>query len=389
MKKVLYIYHTSAIGGGSYCLLNILKEIDRESIQPIVLLKETGPLVKEIEELGIEVSIFNGLYSVPYNANVLRPSRIVNILRLLIRYRHYIKTIKAIKPDIIYVNSMMLWPFLLVKRWVSCKTILHIREHWPSNEHTIQRNIAEKTIAKYADRIIAINQYSSKMFPSLERKAVVVYDWINLEGRDHFYSMDEIFGEETEELSIFLFTGGFVPIKGLYEVLKAFHKIEQPDIRLLIMANQPILPKMGWIRKLFGGNGMAQYINNVNSLIESDSRVRVIPNTYQIKQLLEKSSCYISSFTIPHANLALAESIIAGTPAIAADTEEAREYSMNGHGALLFEINNLDFLENSINVFLANKDKIQNEAKCCSPILKELFSPVNNSNKLNAIYKTL
>ena len=51
---------------------------------------------------------------------------------------------------------------------------------------------------------------------------------------------------------------------------------------------------------------------------------------------MEHVKGYISFFTIPHANLALAESIIVGTQAIAAQTDEALEYSNEGKLALLF-----------------------------------------------------
>lgn len=58
MKNVLFIYHTSSIGGGSYCLLNILKTLDRNNIKPVVLLRDKGPLVDEIQKYGIEVILF-------------------------------------------------------------------------------------------------------------------------------------------------------------------------------------------------------------------------------------------------------------------------------------------------------------------------------------------
>ena len=51
MKSILYIHHTSVVGGASYCLLSVLKEVDLTRYTPTVLLKEKGPLVEEIEKL--------------------------------------------------------------------------------------------------------------------------------------------------------------------------------------------------------------------------------------------------------------------------------------------------------------------------------------------------
>lgn len=110
MKSILYIYHTSSIGGGSFCLLNILKAINRDLYKPIVLLKEDGPLTKEIQSLDIPVYYLEGMSTVPYNASTLTPRKIVNALRLIKSLRNYKKLICAIRPDIVYVNTMMLYP---------------------------------------------------------------------------------------------------------------------------------------------------------------------------------------------------------------------------------------------------------------------------------------
>lgn len=80
MKSILYLYHTSAVGGGSYCLLNILKTVDRALFKPIVLLKEDGPLVDEIKQLDIPVYFLNKMSTVPYNCSTFTPKKIRNAL---------------------------------------------------------------------------------------------------------------------------------------------------------------------------------------------------------------------------------------------------------------------------------------------------------------------
>lgn len=74
MKKILFVHHISAIGGASYCLLNLLKEVDREKYIPIVLLRDYGSLVKELSKLGIDVYFLDSLCVVPYNKSFLKLS---------------------------------------------------------------------------------------------------------------------------------------------------------------------------------------------------------------------------------------------------------------------------------------------------------------------------
>ncbi len=83
MKSILFVYHASNIGGGTYCLLNILKEIDRSMYKPIVLLRTVGDLVKEINALGIEVFFMPSMTLVPYNKSywhrgIIRAYRNIN-----------------------------------------------------------------------------------------------------------------------------------------------------------------------------------------------------------------------------------------------------------------------------------------------------------------------
>lgn len=52
--------------------------------------------------------------------------------------------------------------------------------------------------------------------------------------------MDEIFGEDTSNLKIYLFTGGMQPIKGTFEILSTFvYKLKDPDSRLLCIGLNP------------------------------------------------------------------------------------------------------------------------------------------------------
>lgn len=392
MTKILYIYHTSTIGGGSYCLLNILKELDRTRFEPVVMLASYGPLVEEIRNMGIEVLIYKHIYSVPYNSTILRPKRILNMIKLWRNFNQYVDIVKQVKADVVYVNSMMLYPFLFIKKYYDCKTVVHIREHWPKKEHTHQRNYAEKTIAKYADRVIAINKFSAEMFDSLKDKSTVVYDWIDMSKRDQFFDLDTCFGEDTSKLKVFLFSGGYVPIKGLLDVLQVFASIKRDDIRLLVLG-VPQKETYAGIRKFkkrwMDIKGEKSYQEQVIALMSIDNRIKCIPGTYNIKQILEKSSCLVSFFTIPHANLALAECLISGTPAIAADTEEAREYSDNGKGTLLFQINSKDGLKQQIETYLQGAIDIQEQVSECSPVISELFSSKRNAAILDKLYKTL
>ena len=58
MKKILFLSHSSGLGGAQKNLLELLEGLDREKYIPFVLLPETGPLVGRMDALGVEWIIY-------------------------------------------------------------------------------------------------------------------------------------------------------------------------------------------------------------------------------------------------------------------------------------------------------------------------------------------
>ena len=393
MKSILYLYHTSSIGGGSYCLLNILKRLDRSKYKPYVLLKEYGPLVGEIRKLDIPIYFLNGLSTVPYNASTFTLKNIINSIRLIISSKRYRELLKTIKPDIVYVNTMMLYPYLRTAKKMGANTIIHIREHWPQGQHRIQRKIALGHIDKYADQIVAINTYSASMFSFSNKPKTIVYDWIDLSDRYESTPLSNIFGESLKDKKVYLYMGGMQVIKGAFQVIKGFtESVSDPNARLLVMGIQENCYSKGWkrfIKTILTKLGMPPYTERVRLAIDKDNRIKCIPSQYKINHIIEQTYCILSYFTIPHANLALAESIILGTPSIAARTSESMEYSLNGSMASLFKLNDYEDFKTHIRSFPKEHEMLMKSIGEHSEEIVRLFDPQINSEKLNEVYSAL
>ena len=392
MKTVLYIYHTSSIGGGSYCLLNALKALDRTLIHPVVLLKEQGPLVNEIVALGIRVFFMSSLSTVPYNMSTITPDKIKNAYVIISSLSQYKKLLNEISPDVVYVNTMMLYPYLRPAKEKGIKTIIHIREHWELGEHPWQRNIALTHIQKYADEIIAINRYSASMIEAYNRKVTIVYDWIDMSGRFESMPLDIIFNEDMQGKKTFLYLGGMQVTKGALEVLTAFKTITNENYRLLALGINTEYKSKGiknLIKLFLKVFKYISYSERVIDIAKSDSRIKCISGTYNIRHLYEQAYCILSYFTIPHANLSLAESIICNTVNIAATTDESLEYSNEGELAILYKENSYeDFITRLKNVDYIHHEyklRLQSRAK----LIEDMFSPERNISKLNNIINSI
>lgn len=381
------MHQASTIGGGSYCLLNILREIDKSDIQPIACLASDGPLRMEIEKLGIEVVIFPKMAAIPYNRSLWSYSSVRAYWRVKQSSSSFKQLLNDKNIDVVYLNNMMIYKYLKPAKECGCKTILHCREHWPMDEHLTQLQWAQNAVYKYADELIAINNYSASIFP--KKKATIVYDWIDMDSRYESRPMCDILGEDASDKKVYLYTGGVQKIKGAVEVLSAFvNIITDKNARLLIVGINP-KGEIAWYKQLLSKIGIKSYYCRVMELIKTDSRIKCIPATYMLSHIIQQCYCNLSYFTIPHANLALAEAQIMGCPSIAADNEEAREYSLNGQLSLLFAANNWNAFGNAIkemdyrhSEFVEKLYKYTAEIKC-------KFSKKTNTNNINKVIYNL
>ncbi len=385
MKKILFVHHCSNIGGGSYCLLNIIRTLDQSDLVPIVLLKKRGPLSEEFSKLGIKVLFLRDITVVPYNKSIFRINSIITYFVLGMSFLPFKKIINMINPDIVYLNSVMLYPYLRMVKRCGKKSIIHIREHWPLDEHIHQLRHLQSTVGKYADRIIAINRYSASLVKNTEKKTYIVYDWVDFSNRYIEHDLNEIFGEDVSNKRVFLYAGGVSVLKGVLEVFQAFNHIDGDEYRLLALGvdkDAIVSGIRGKIKYLLSKVGWNSYSMRVFNILESDKRIVTYPPIYEIKDIIEKSYCILSYFTIPHSNLLLAEGIILGTPVVAARTSESIEYSENGKYSILYELKNYHDFQEKITFFIQNDAVCKNNLARGASIAAERFNPQKNISRL-------
>lgn len=342
MKTILFVHHVSEIGGASYCLLNILKELDRIKYEPLVLLRQYGPLVDELKKMGIRVYFCPSLWFYPYNKSLFNIRNLTTVLGVYRSISKVENIIGKIKPDIVYFNNMFLFPYLRITNKLNIKSVIHIREHWPTVQHQKQLRYIKKEILEKADKIVAINEYSARMISLDSDKLAIVYDWIDLSKRYDYYPLDKIFFEDMSNIKVFVYTGGMSRIKGAYEVLKAFSESSNESYRLLVLGFTKEYSGhgiIGFLKKVLLTIGFPTYEYRVKCVAQNDKRIVCVPSIYNIKHIFEQAYCFLSYFTIPHANLALSEAITECVPCIAARTEESQEYTNNGELAMLFDMN--------------------------------------------------
>ena len=384
------MHQASSIGGGSYCLLNIVRSLDTTIWEPIVALKTHGPLADELVKQGIRVIFFKRMTDIPYNLP-LTPRMVFKYFRVIASLHSFKIFLSHERIDVLYLNNMMLSPYLKPAKTVGCKTVVHVREHWPLNEHKKQLEWVRKIVYNDCDSLIAINHYSAGIFP--KKEAAIIYDWIDLISRNKKISLSDIFGENLDGKKVLLYTGGDQYIKGTDYVINSFTRvIKGNDYRLLILGWDLSKRPKGWrhtlkmITTLFGGH---YYEMEIRKRVLEDKRIKCVPGIYEISNIIEQSFCYVSYYRIAHANLSLAENIIMGNPSIVADNEEAREYSNNGHFAMLVTPNQENVFAEKLLAFINDIKYWKGAAVQGAESVANMFDKKSNIEKLHKILNAL
>lgn len=389
-KRILFMHQSSSIGGGSYCLLNLVKVLNKNIWEPVVALKKNGPLQDELRKIGVDVVFFPQMTGVPYNLSLS--------LRNLWTYWKVFRSEKACENllqreriEVLYLNNMMIAPYLRPAKRVGIKTVMHVREHWPLNEHKRQLEWIRNIVYLYCDKLIAINHYSASIFPG--KHSTIVYDWINMSNRYKKMPLNEIFGHDMSGKKVLLYTGGKSDIKGPDYIVDAFTKYVRSDDYCLLMLGCESFLDTGWRHKVkyfLTYLGYKYWGLEIQKKVDSDNRIKGICGIYELNHLVDQSHCFVSYFRIPHANLALAENIILNKPCIAADTEEAREYSGNGKFACLVSpINDGEIFAEKLLCFLEEIEKWRKAAQTGSIEVAMMFDVKENADRFNKVIDCL
>ena len=390
MRPILFVFHVSSVGGGSYCLLNLLKAIDRTVFEPVVLLPGGGSLCDEISKLDIRIEYMPGMSTYPYSTSLLSYRSVRKLMGLRGSYADFAEVLKKESPEIVYFNSLMLFPYLRIAKRSGCKTVLHVREHWVLGKHPVQLASMRKAVYRHADRLVAINRYSASIFPKMD--ATIVYDWIDMESRKG-PSLADIMGPDGDRCKVYLFLGGTTRIKGALEVIRTFSSsIVGEDRRLLVLGVDPsrrVERKKGLRERLLFWTTDKAYEAEVIASCQQDPRVVCAPAVYEIATILEQAAGYVSFFTFPHANLALAESIISRLPAVVARTDESLEYSEEGRLCLLYGFGDLEDFKAAWLKLDADPTALKVELASGSERVAARFAPDRNQSVFNQVLKSL
>jgi len=370
--KILFISHSSTMFGAERSLLLLLKNIDRNRFEPIIILPRFGPLKEKIERLNIKT------YEVksPWWVSGRKRNVIWTILRLgycivreIISLSKLYKIIKKEKIDVIYTNTIVNFSGAIISCITQKPHIWHIREILPGNPDLhffLPYKVLFKFISRFSNVVITNSCATADQFQSIipNEKIRVIYNAVDLNEFKNILSFPNINGVKTTDYIVAVI-GSLQRRKAQDDAIKAIKIVKEiiPNIKLLIVGE--------------GSKKFKNYLKHLAFKLDVSDNVIFTGYRDDVPAILHRCNLLlVPSWNEPFGRVVI-EAMAAGIPVIGADSGGVKEIVKDGvNGYLVPPKDPIKIAEKIIYLFyhpmLAKK--MGNEGR---KIVKEKFSIQN------------
>ena len=330
--KILFYNHTGNVSGAERVLLMILKGVDRQVFDPVVLCPTEGRLTEIAREAGAGI--------IPIDQLRARFTwRVDRLLRYLASFVGVIRTARSVvlseAPDIIHANSIRAG-LVMSAATVGLKVPVVWHAHDILPRHPLSAAVRLVAGATKRNQILAVSHAAAARFRghlmnrSNRRPVKVIHNAVDLERfQPNSASRREIRRALglTETQQVVGIVGHLTPNKGQLELIEAFAAMspEASDAVLLIVGET-----------LFnrGGNYAESLLRAANLLGIAD-RVRFLGARDDVPALMQSFDLLVVNSRTEACPLTVLEGLASGTPVLATSVGGTPEIIRHGENGWL------------------------------------------------------
>ena len=387
-KKILFVHHCSGIGGASWCLFEILKNLDQTRFEPHVLLASAGPLVDRIRLLNIPVEVDEKIPEFPVYARWQIAGLFCFFKSILLYpkgFMGFYTHCQRIAPDAVYLNSsaqlFLPWP---AKRAGVKRVIFHNREHWePKGILKIKIPVRNWIIDRFVDAVFSITECGIKAI-GFPQKSTVVRDWPSFDDETEFDIRKKL-GIDTDKFLILL-TGGLAPIKGTLDMLKALAYMQMRDQVAVVVLGCARWKDPRWkivVKRLLR---RISYAEKIDRLAKISNQIFLLPPTLHMKAYMQQCNVLVAPFIMPHAAKAALEAQLTGHPAVLYDGPETREYVQHEKTGFIVPHGDIRQLAKALDRLAQHPEEAGRMGAAGVEFIRERFDRAQNMEKISAAF---
>ncbi len=324
--RILFIHHGTGLGGAPLSLLYLVRSLDRQNFEPLVLFLHESEVVDLFKKNGITTLGPVNLMDFPhtkiwwlrwYHLNTLIKAIIDTLKTIFVAAPHIYADYH---PDIVHLNTSSLIGWALAAYRCNIPVMWHIREPLADGYLGIRKKLITSCVDRYATKILPICKDNALPWKT-HTKTLVVYNAVDKKLFDPEQTVPDLFlrhhhlDAHTPKI---LYLGGISYEKGTHIILEIFQQLLKhlPHAQLIIAgAWQTNTPS--WAKKIFPAAQFKNYVQNLRQTCGSS--VITIGPCYTIPEAMAASSVVVFPATVGHFARPIIEAGFMKKPVIASN----------------------------------------------------------------------
>jgi glycosyltransferase involved in cell wall biosynthesis len=369
--RVLYVKNSSGLGGASRSLLDLLEVIDRERVEPIVLLPKHGPIEDKLAELDVKSIVISSTTSVTNGGG-----RVKTVVKELVNKFAGIRVaylIRKLDIDIVHNNSMCTDIGLRAANLAKIPCIVHVRELCAEYRGAFNNEKLIRRLLPKASQVIFISEFVANKFQPWAGNAptYILPDAIRLSAPCSCSTLSS-----TEKKAFTLLAPGRIEYgKGQIDAIKATELLGNAGVNVELI--------------LLGALYRSGYYDDCEDYIKDNhlSSVQMLPFSNDIADDYAKADAVLMCAIDEGLGRVTVEGMLAGKLVIAAESGATPELISDGQTGLLYKPGDPNELASKIEWAINNPNEAARIAETGHSYAKSTFDLQVYANNILDIYE--
>jgi glycosyltransferase involved in cell wall biosynthesis len=381
--RILFVDHTAELSGGELALLNIIRHLDRQRYEPVVVLFSDGPLVGRLAEAKVRTIL---LQLAP---GIVRAKKDGLGLRSLMRLgaawgvaAHVVRLARLIsheQVDLVHTNSLKADVIGgLAARVARRPVVWHVHDRIEAPYLPAKVASFFRRLARRIPSVIVANSQST-----LEtlRLPATIPTAVAPPGLNPEYATAPPRGIGSASAPVIGIVGRLAPWKGQHVFLEAAARVRNiiPSARFMIVG-----------ASLFGEREYERSLHDLARILGLEEQVHFTGHRGDVRDLMASFDVLVHASTTPEPfGQVITEAMAVGTPVVASDGGGVREIITNGQTGLLVPMGDTVATADAILKLLQNSHLASALASGAREMVGERFSIDVTIETLCGVYESI